>query len=215
MRLALFGGTGVVGAALLDQALAAGHDVRALVRDPARLPTPLRAADRLAVTRGDATDPTAVKEVVAGCDAVLSALGGARGPESMSAGIEPILTAMRDYGIRRLVVVQGFHLAWAGDPHNVGKLLIVPIMRLVLPAVSRHAELMADRLRAADDIDWTLVRIPRVVNGPPTGRARSGTLRLGPWSTVTDGDVARFMLDRLDDGAHLRAAPMVAGARRA
>ena len=73
---------------------------------------------------------------------------------------------------------------------------------------------MADRLRAADDIDWTLVRIPRVVNGPPTGRARSGRLRLGPWSTVTDGDVARFMLDRLDDGTHLRAAPMVAGPRR-
>jgi hypothetical protein len=88
-------------------------------------------------------------------------------------------------------------------------------MRLVLPAVSHHAALMADRLRAADDIDWTLVRIPRVVNGPPTGRARSGRLRLGPWSTVTDGDVARFMLDRLDDGTHLRAAPMVAGPRRA
>jgi putative NADH-flavin reductase len=85
----------VVGATLLDQALAAGHDVRALVRDPARLPTPPRSVDRLAVTRGDAADPTAVKEVVAGCDAVLSTLGGVRGPESMSAGIDVILTAMR------------------------------------------------------------------------------------------------------------------------
>jgi putative NADH-flavin reductase len=214
MRLAIFGGTGVVGATLLDQALAAGHDVRALVRDPARLPTPLRSVDRLAVTRGDAADPTAVKEVVAGCDAVLSTLGGVRGPESMSAGIDVILTAMREYGVRRLVVMQGFHLTVPGDPHNPGKLLIGPIMRIALPAVAHHAALMGERLRAADDVDWTLVRAPRVVDGPPTGGRRTGRLRLGPWSTVTNGDVARFMLDCLDGAGHIHAAPMIAGPRR-
>ncbi|MEV4399187.1 NAD(P)H-binding protein [Nonomuraea sp. NPDC049607] len=37
MKLALFGATGGTGQQLLDQALAAGHHVTAIVRDPTRL----------------------------------------------------------------------------------------------------------------------------------------------------------------------------------
>lgn len=68
---------------------------------------------------------------------------------------------------------------------------------------------MAAALATLDDIDWTLVRAPRVVAGEPTGRARVGRLRLGPWSKVNAGDVAATMLGVPDDASAMRTAPMV------
>jgi hypothetical protein len=61
----------------------------------------------------------------------------------------------------------------------------------------------------ASDLDWTLVRSPRVVLRGPTGRSRTGTLRLGPWSKATRGDVAQLMLRCASERVYVRQAPMV------
>lgn len=74
MRIALFGASGRVGSRLLEYALADGHTVRALVRDPTKL-EPL-ASPGLIVVTGDVLDSTAVSETVSESDAVISVLGG-------------------------------------------------------------------------------------------------------------------------------------------
>lgn len=51
MRIAIFGASGRTGRPLVEQALEAGHEVRALVRDPSKL---TESHGRLAVIRGDA-----------------------------------------------------------------------------------------------------------------------------------------------------------------
>jgi putative NADH-flavin reductase len=71
MRLTIFGASGQTGRHLLTQALDAGHNVTAVVRDPTRLP--LR-HQRLQVLAADPLDPAAIAPAVAGADAVLSAL---------------------------------------------------------------------------------------------------------------------------------------------
>lgn len=73
MRITVFGATGGVGQEVVRQAVAAGHEVTAVVRDPARLPVPLSDVQVHTVARVD--DPEALREAVAGRDAVLSALG--------------------------------------------------------------------------------------------------------------------------------------------
>jgi putative NADH-flavin reductase len=75
MRLTVFGATGAVGQEIVRQAMAAGHEVTAVVRDPARLPEGLGAEPHTVVPLGD---PAAVRAAVAGRHAVLSGLG-ARG----------------------------------------------------------------------------------------------------------------------------------------
>jgi putative NADH-flavin reductase len=208
MRLAIFGATGTVGRVLLEMALQSGHEVRALVRDPDKVPArPMH----LTVVRGDASQLSDVAPIVAGCDGVLSTLGGFRGPESLSLGTAAVTTAMIHHGARRLVVMQGFHLHVPGDPHNLGQRLIAPIMWLASRDIVTHSKQMATDLRAAD-VDWTLVRAPRVVAGP-VGIYRTGRLRMGPWSTVTDHAVADFMLACLTDPATIGRAPMI-GTRR-
>ena len=67
MRLAIFGATGTFGRVLLDAALAAGHEVSALVRDPDKVTARSKA---LILSRGDACQLSDVEPVVAGCDGV-------------------------------------------------------------------------------------------------------------------------------------------------
>ncbi|MBL7516573.1 NAD-dependent epimerase/dehydratase family protein [Frankia sp. CNm7] len=78
MKTLVTGATGKVGAAVVSAALAAGHQVRALVRDPARaagvLPPPA-AATALELVQGDVTDPGSLERAVVGCELVFNAMG--------------------------------------------------------------------------------------------------------------------------------------------
>lgn len=207
MKLAIFGATGTTGTALLEQALGAGHDVRVLARSPAKVSL---AGPRLTVLAGDAKDPAAVAATVAGCDAVLTALGGFADTDSIRVGTAVISAAMHQAGVRRLVVVQGFHLDFPGDPRNPGRKAILPLLWLGSRTLISDSRAMAAAVQASD-LDWTVIRAPRITRGGPTGRARTGRLRLGPFSSVTNGDIADLALRSLAEAATIGTAPMIAG----
>src|SRR5690348_9293296 len=104
MKLTVFGATGGIGKEIVRQALGSGHEVTAVVRDPARLTV---TGEGLEVFRADLTDPEAVRSAVAGRDAVLSGLGAR---STKDAGIatrltRTVLAAMEAEGVRRLLVV--------------------------------------------------------------------------------------------------------------
>jgi putative NADH-flavin reductase len=209
MRLAVFGATGRTGDAIVRQGRAAGHEIHALMRSPGRL----EVED---VTIGDVRDQAAVERVVAGADAVVSAVGGTR-PGNLAVlehGTASILLAAERHRVSRLIVIQGFHLPFSGDPRGLGR----PLVAMMLRAWNRHLSAdtyrMAEVLRASE-LDWTLIRMPRLIAGPPGEGYRVGRLALGPWSTVTTGQVAHFTLTCLDRGTFVRDAPMIATARPA
>lgn len=209
MRLALFGATGQCGAPLLTAAIDAGHHVHALARTPDKI---RHQHARLTVTEGDALDPAAVAATVAGADAVISTLGGFRGPASLSAGTHNILVAMHQHAVDRLVLVQGLHLRFPGDRPGINQRLTAAVMRVAGGDILRHSSAMADTLRA-DDLRWTLVRVPRVVPGPATGTSRFGQLQLWPWSHVTTGDISTALLDLAASSGSVHQAPMLASGK--
>ncbi len=102
MKLAVLGATGSVGRELVTQALAAGHEITALVREQ---PKPGEIDDRVALVLADAKSAEAVERTVAGSDAVLSALGHAKGaPDDILArATANVIAAMRADAIDRLV----------------------------------------------------------------------------------------------------------------
>ena len=210
MKLAIFGATGTVGSELLAQALDAGHDVRALVRTPSKIPDQ---HPRLTVVPGDVRDLAAVKRTVDGCEAVLSTLGTTdrHDRDLRRAGTENVLAAMHEHAIRRIVAMGGFHLPFPGDAHNLGRKLIVPIIKLMGVVVEDTTAMAA--LIQASGLDWTLVRAPRVARRPRAASVRTGTLRLGPWSKVARANVASFMLRCLADETSIRHAPMISDRR--
>jgi putative NADH-flavin reductase len=205
MKLAMLGITGVVGARALDLALERGHEVTALVRDRQKVN---RVDPRLHLVDGDALDHAAVTNTIAGADAVVSTLGGTRGPESLSEGTSAVLAAMTERDVHRLVVAQGFHLFFEGDPGNFGQRLAGLVMKTALRKVAQHSEQLRELLLAST-LDWTLVRMPPVKTGQPLGSYDTGILRLGPWNKVRDVDAADYLLACLDDPTTIRAAPMI------
>lgn len=211
MKIAVFGGAGLAGSAFVEHATRKGHGVRALVREASVVPPSLEAVD---VVRGDALDARAVAETIKGCDVVVSSLGGFRGPESLDAGTANIIEAMRQQGLRRLVVLQGFHLSFEGDPENFAKRIVKVYLRLRCRPLLPRSAALGRMLRETDDIEWTLVRIPPIVGTPFTGRAEMGRFALGPMSKVTVGDVAATLLDLATSSDAVHDAPMLVTPRR-
>ena len=204
MKLTIFAATGGVGRHALDQALAAGHDVTAVVRRPGALSGQVRT-----VTADLAAADSAVLEsAVAGADAVLSGLGPRSRADAgiASRGTRAIVEAMRATGVRRIVVVSAAPIATVPSPgrpnpprHDPGdgfvmRNLLSPLTKAALRAHYADLALMEDVLRDSG-LDWTVLRPPRLTDKPPTGAYRTAygrNLRRG--LLVARADVADLML---------------------
>lgn len=197
MRLTIFGATGGTGTQLVRQALDAGHEVTAVVRDPARLTVPEHAG--LRVVRADVMDPDATVTAVEGTGAVLSALGHRRSaPAHVCAeGVRNILAAMDKTGVRRLAVISA---AGAyndpGDP-LVTRLVAKPLLQRLLREQFADAHEM-DRQVRASGTEWTIVRPPQLTNGPLRGRYRTAVDRL-VGRRISRADLAHAILAALGD----------------
>ncbi|GAA3166650.1 NAD(P)-dependent oxidoreductase [Nonomuraea salmonea] len=205
MRIAVFGANGPTGRLLTGRALAAGHHVAAITRQPRSFP--LR-HERLDVIGADVHDPEAVDAAVAERDAVLSTLGvplGKKPITTYSQGAANIIAAMRRHRLRRLAVVSSSGVD--PRPYSEGGFLF---NRVVLPYVTRvlgrplydDMRRMEELVRASD-LDWTILRpsglyhLPSVTDyilaeGHVDARFTSRT------------DLAASMLALLDDDRYVR-----------
>ncbi|PSQ58127.1 NmrA family protein [Halobacteriales archaeon SW_7_71_33] len=82
----------------------------------------------------------------------------------------------------------------------------------VLGAMTEHGvdRFHVERVRATD-LDWTVVRAPRLVDGKGTGDYRAGDVALG-LESVARADVACFILDCLEGDLYVHAMPKVGSA---
>jgi putative NADH-flavin reductase len=207
MRLTVFGASGKTGRHLLEQALAAGHTVTAVVRDPARLP--VHHHQRLKVVAADVLDPAAIAPAVAGADAVLSTLGPhpPRNRSSiMSAATASILAAMHAAGTSRLVVVSAAPVATDDRGTTLGyRLLAGPLLRRLLGGLYADMATMEDTVRRSGT-DWTILRPPWLFDGSRTGtwrQAKDANLRGG--NRISRADLAGAILASLDDPDTVKA----------
>ncbi|AUY50850.1 NAD(P)-binding oxidoreductase [Streptomyces sp. CB01881] len=217
MKLTILAATGGIGRQLLAQALAAGHDVTAVVRNPAGLSdttgrTP--AAQTVRVVQADlaTAEPATLRTAIAGSDAVLSALGPRSGAEAGVAwrGTRSVAAAMREVGAQRLIVVSAAPIGTVPSParpepprHDPGdgffmRHLGAPLTRAALRRHYADLAQMEDVVRASG-LDWTIVRPPRLTDKPLTRDYRTAygrNVRRG--LSVARADVAHCMLGLLD-----------------
>ena len=199
MKVIVFGASGGIGRLLVAGALERGHAVTAFVRSRASV----EPRDGLRIVEADLFDPDAVANAVDGHQAVFSALGAhtRKGEPVLSRALPLILNAMHFHMVERIIVVGA-----AGALHPAGRYQS-PLSNLVFAAVRwtalRHP--MADhraqeRLLAASDLDYTIVRPPRLTDAPATGTYRVLPDALPSSSRrISRADVAGFMLQQLTD----------------
>ncbi len=204
MNIALFGATGGTGRQLLDQALAAGHAVTALARDPARLPV---IHEQLTLVTGDVRDAAAVAAVVRGADAVIVTLGASQGSPAdiCSIGTAQVIAAMQQAGARRLVVITSLGV---GDSKNQVPLAFKLLMKTALRAVMADKEAQ-EALVMASGLDWTIVRPGGLTHGPGSGQYRFGLDQNIVAGQVARADVAAFVLQQLGDDTFLYKTPAI------
>jgi len=201
LRLLVVGATGGTGQELVNQALAKGHRVTALVRRAAPLGVP---RDGLTLVEGDPLDPHAVGATLVGCDAVVSAIGprGRRATTVVQSSARALVAAMMPTGVRRLLVVSvGLLFPDAGV---IGAVLRKTFLR----GVTGDSEAMESIVRASA-LDWTIVRPPRLTSGPRTGSYAVTADRLPPGSgggtaSLRRADLAHFLLDDVERAEYVR-----------
>ncbi|KPF61913.1 NAD-dependent epimerase/dehydratase family protein [Porphyrobacter sp. AAP60] len=142
--LAITGATGFVGSAVMDAALAQGHQVKAL----ARRDQPARAG--VEWVRGDLGDTAALAALVAGAGAVIHVAGLTNTPDPAQfesanvTGTANVIAAMAGAGVKRLVFVSSLSAR--------------------MPALSAYgaSKAGAEALVEASGLEWTTVRPPGV-----------------------------------------------------
>lgn len=207
MMIALLGGTGKTGGRVLTRALAAGHQVRVLVRDPSRL----RASDAaLDIVSGDVLDAAAVDRLVAGADVVLSLFGHVKdSPATLQTdGTRVVVEAMKRHGVSRIVTLSGGGLRAHEDRPGFADRAITTALRLVSGPVLADAVGHLEVLRGSG-LEWTVVRAPRLTEAPGRGRYRVGWVGVGASTKISRDDLADFILTQIDDRRFIGAMPFV------
>ncbi|MEW1779032.1 NAD(P)H-binding protein [Streptomyces sp. NPDC086777] len=197
MNLTVFGATGGIGREIVRQALASGHRVTAVVRDPARLTV---TGTGLEVVRADLTDPEAVRPAVTGRNAVLSGLGPrSRGDAGVAARLtRTVLAAMEAEAVRRLVVVSAAPVGPEPGDGLLDRTMRGVVATVLKPVYDDLREMEAELSRSGTD--WTSVRPPRLQDRPLTGTYRTvvgGFPRRGRF--IARADVAHAMLAMVED----------------
>ncbi|MFD8984833.1 NAD(P)-dependent oxidoreductase [Streptomyces sp. NPDC059564] len=204
MKLTVFGATGGVGREVVHQALAAGHEVTAVVRDPARLDVPPHERLQVAVL-ADLTDEDALVPVLAGRDGVVSALGASSNKQARLSPIagpalRAVVSAMDRAGVARLSAISAAPLG--PDSPGDGVLLrsvMYPLLRRALRDVYADLAVMEAAI-GASGLQWTVVRPPRLLDRPRTGTYRRALDANVPGGKVIPrADVADALLTTLTD----------------
>jgi len=205
VRLLILGATGPTGRNLLEQALAAGHEVTALVRNPARLRI---THVRLTIAIGDATDARALESSMAGCEAVLSALGAGNSLRSQiaSPAVAALVPAMRTRSVKRIIFLSAFGV---GETFAQASF----VQRLAYHTLLRHSfadKAKADAVLRQSGLDWTLVYPTVLTNGARTGTWRVGErLAMTGMPKISRADVASFMLEQLSSAEWVQRTAVI------
>lgn len=206
MKIALIGATGFVGSAILQEALQRGHEVTAIVRDPAKL----SAQAKLHPHKADVYNEGEVARLVAGHDAVISAFNpGWSNPDIYNQqvkGTRAIINGVKKAGVKRLLFVGG-----------AGSLEVKPGVQSVdLPGFPTEYKQGALATREAlhmlmkeTGLEWTFLSPSAdLFPGERTGKFRLGTDQLlrdaNGQSRISTADYAMAMIDEAENPKHTR-----------
>jgi putative NADH-flavin reductase len=192
LKLVSFGATGGTGRHVVDRALAAGHQVVAMARKPEGVaPRP-----GLVVLKGDVLDLYAVKQAVAGADAVISTIGPAENGKPgtlISMGVNFMLQACKDEHVRRFVFESGMMVSDGKELSLIGS-FAVAAFRMLYPKLYEE-KVRAEQAIQLTKLEWVIVRPPALSQTPATGQYVVGPkARVSPASALSHADCAEVLV---------------------
>lgn len=202
MNLIVFGATGQVGKQLVQQALFKGHHVKAFGRNV--YTTDFLQAEGLQLVQGALFDEGEVYKAVKGCDAVLSAIGGASdgSDKTRTLGMKNIIKQMNKAGVKRIVALGGLGVLNADETSLlIDKEDYPPEYKAVGLEHKKAFELLNE-----SGLDWTFVCSPDIIDKGPTGSyvTKAGYAPEPNRYRINAGDLAMFMLNELEKNEYIK-----------
>jgi len=213
MKITILGSTGFVGEILLAKALEKGYRVKTLVRAPEKLGI---YKERVEFITGNASQADKLEKTVVGTGAVLSTLPpiiDTNAPEKSGQVFEDMVTTLERNAIKRLVHIGGaVHGGGANENWTLGRRILRIYLNIVCEPVLIAKQLEWEVLRKSN-LDWTLVRPPRITKDKPNGRFIADEKNLASVQVNVE-DLADFLLEQIASRKWIGKAPLVATSKR-
>lgn len=197
MEIAVFGGTGRTGSNLLRLALLGGHEVRTLMRSPEEH----QPQSGLATIQGDARDADAVQRIIAGTDAVLSALG-TDNTTTLTDATAAIIAGMVTHGVSRIVTIGTAGILESRKEPGKLRYQSSESRRTQTFAAKEHQR--AHEMLRESGLDWTVVCPTYLPDGEAVGGYRIERNYLPEdGRRISTGDTAAFAYAELTKEEHV------------
>ena len=203
MKLIIFGAAGKTGSLVVERALAAGHTVTVFLHEEKEQAPGVR------VIVGDAHDAGAVRQAIAGQDAVIDSIGGKtpyKDTDLETTAARNIVAAMQAEGLRRLQVVS---MIGIGDSEQQTPFWYRYRMQPTYLRGATKDKTGMEEAVSATQLDFVIVRPPLLTDDPATGNIQVIT---GDHKghKITRADVAQFLIDQLGSTQYLNQAVVIA-----
>lgn len=199
MTVIIFGSTGFVGQELIRLALGRGYNVKAYGR---HVLEKVAEQEHLELIKGSVFDEVDIRKALMGCDAVLSALGGAIDGNDVtrSLGMKKIVTEMTHLGLLRIVAIGGQGVLLDADGKNIFEGKDFP--EQFKPVSKEHFK--AFETLSHSKLEWTFVCPTMITANEPTGKYNvSKNVPAEGIGNIGAGDLANFMIDEITKKGYL------------
>jgi putative NADH-flavin reductase len=206
-KIAVIGGTGKSGKYLVKQLIHQGFHLKILVRNPEnhQLSHPL-----IEVVKGNVADYNSVKELISGCQAVISTLGlgiPPSGPTIFSQGTSNVIEAMKELDVQRYIVATGINVDTPFDTKSSKTAFATKWMRENYPISTANRQLEHEFL-VSSTIEWTLVRLPLIEQTDNKGLVKVSLVDC-QGDKISTTDLAEFLIDQLSSKMYVKKAPFI------
>ena len=194
--IALFGATGRTGIEIIKVSLNSNYIVNAFCRNKSLIPF---SNDNLNIIEGSILNSNDVSKAIANADYAISALG-TKPPYTdifCYEALKNIIFAMYDFNVKRIICITG---AMIGDfTPNQSRFI-----KFMANRFNKSKPLIAlDRLKQetavkASELDWTLIKPPRLTNGPLSNYKPAEDLKITAFSSVSRKTIASCIINILD-----------------
>lgn len=209
-KIAVIGATGKTGIEIVNQALAVGHTVIAVARRPDTL---VIEHPRLEIRHGDVYDSFLLKNALPpDVEVVISAIGEkkiSKPTNIYSKTAENLITLMEQMPTRRFICIAAS--GYIDDPQQsfVIRFLQKNVLQRILRHIYADMRRMEEKVRNSD-LDWTIVRPPRLSNGEHTGNYRVQEEFVPRGAKISRADLADYIVNSVDDSRYYRSVIGVA-----
>jgi putative NADH-flavin reductase len=214
MKITILGSTGFVGKVLIKKAIAAGYKVKTLARNPEKLE---EIKDMIEIVEGSVFESSSIEAAIVGSEAVLSTVGPPQTGKPFDTyqyekAMVDIVRIMDKHGIKRYIHIGGAaHKGGENEVWTFNRKFLRFFLNLFGKQILVTKQLEWEVLKSSD-LDWTLIRPPRIENAQSLGSISVDEKSLRNLKVSVD-DLTDFILQQISSKEWIGKAPLISSGK--